>query len=96
MAPFRQLLSKSQSFMWDQNMETAVKKSKEKIIELIIEGFASFDMNLDFSEEGMGWILQQKTFRWPEIVPTCCKEGWNTGSMWGSLLQQIWTELFSY
>ena len=62
-------------------METAVKKSKEKIIELIIEGVASFNTNLvtclspDFYKDGLGWILQQKTCSCPEIIPTCCKEG---------------------
>ena len=63
-------------------METAFKKSKDKIIELIIEGVASFDVELvtrlspDYSKEGMGWILQQKICSCPEIIPTCCEEGW--------------------
>ena len=25
---------------------------------------------------GMGWILQQKRCSCPEIIPTCCEEGW--------------------
>ena len=81
MAPFRHLLSESKPFEWDQYMETAFQKSKEKIIELIIEGVASFDTNLvtclspDFYKDGLGWILQQKTCSCPEIIPTCCKEG---------------------
>ena len=82
MMPFRHLLSESKPFEWDLTMETAFQKSKEIIIELIIEGVASFDTNLvtclspDFSKDGMGWILQQKTCSCPEIIPTCCKEGW--------------------
>jgi len=82
MAPFRHLLSESQPFMWDEMLETAFQQSKKKIIELIIEGVASFDVDLitclspDFSKEGMGWILQQKTCSCQDITPTCCKEGW--------------------
>jgi hypothetical protein len=36
MAPFRHLLSQSQPFVWDQTLETAFRKSKEKITELIV------------------------------------------------------------
>ena len=82
MAPFRHLLSDAKPFQWDEELETAFQQSKEKIIELIVEGVASFDVNLvtclspDFSKQGMGWILQQKMCRCPDITPTCCKEGW--------------------
>ena len=44
-------------------METAFRKSKERIIELIVEGVASFNMDLvtclspDDIKQGMGWIL---------------------------------------
>jgi hypothetical protein len=63
-------------------METAFRLSKERIIELIVEGVASFDVDLvtclspDYSKQGMGWILQQKTCSCPEVVPTCCADGW--------------------
>ena len=30
----------------------------------------------DYSKEGMGWILQQKTCSCEEITPTCCADGW--------------------
>ena len=49
-----------------QGLETVFKLSKDKIIDLIVEGVASFDvdlvtcLSLDYSKEGMGWILQQK------------------------------------
>jgi hypothetical protein len=82
MAPFRHLLSQSQTFVWDKTMETAFRMSKERIIELIVEGVASFDVNLvtclspDYSKQGMGWILQQKTCSCPEVMPTCCTDGW--------------------
>ena len=60
MAPFRHLLSQSQPFVWDETMETAFRMSKEMIIELIVEGVASFAMDLvtclspDNSKQGMG------------------------------------------
>jgi hypothetical protein len=82
MEPFRHLLSQSQPFVWDNTLETTFRKSKERIIELIVEGVASFDMDLvtclspDYSKQGMGWILQQKTFSCQEIMPTCCEDGW--------------------
>jgi hypothetical protein len=75
------MLSQSQPFVWDVSMETAFRKNKEKLIELIIEGVASFDVELvtylspDYSEESMGWILQQKKCTCPKIVPTCCEDG---------------------
>ena len=82
MAPFRHLLSQSTVFEWNEDLEAAFKKSKEKIAELIKDGVASFDMELvtclspDYSKLGMGWILQQKTCACPKIIPTCCEESW--------------------
>ena len=82
MAPFRHLLSESKPFEWNSNMESAFQQSKQRIAELIIEGVASFDMNLvtclspDFSKQGMGWILQQKLCNCQNITPTCCSDGW--------------------
>ena len=80
MDPFQHLLSQSQPFVWDMALEAAFKRSKEKII----EGVASFDVNLitclflspDYSKKGMGWILQQKICSCKKIVPTCCVDGW--------------------
>ena len=82
MAPFRHLLSQATPFEWNDDLEDAFNKSKEMIIELIKDGVASFEMDLitclspDYSKMGMGWILQQKRCSCPEIVPTCCEEGW--------------------
>ena len=82
MAPFRHLLSPSTPFVWNDELETSFQKSKEKIVELIRAGVAAFDPNLttclspDYSKDGMGWILQQKTCSCAVIKPTCCKDGW--------------------
>ena len=75
MAPFRHLLSQSTTFGWNEDLEAAFKRSKEKIVELIKEGVAAFDMDLitcrspDYSKEGMGWIIQQKTCKCPDVTP---------------------------
>lgn len=82
MAPFRHLLSPSTTFTWTKELETAFQRSKQKIVELVKEGVAAFDPTLttclspDYSKEGMGWILQQKTCKCPKINPTCCTDGW--------------------
>ena len=45
MAPFSHLLSQSSSFKWNEDLVTAFKRSKEKIVELIKDGVAAFDMD---------------------------------------------------
>jgi hypothetical protein len=45
--------------VWDKALETGFRKSKERNIELIVEGVASFDMDLvtclspDYSKHGL-------------------------------------------
>ena len=81
-APFRRLLSQSTAFEWNKDLETAFRRSKEKIVELIKEGVEAFDMKKVtclspvYSKEGMGWILQQKICKCPDIIPRCCEERW--------------------
>ena len=49
---------------------------------MIQEGVHSFDPELttclstDYSKDGMGWILQQKTCVCKKLSPTCCVNGW--------------------
>ena len=82
MAPFRHLLSSNNVFEWTKELEQAFSVSKEKIIQMIQEGVYSFDPELitclstDYSKEGMGWILQQKTCSCQKPSPTCCEVGW--------------------
>ena len=82
MAPFRHLLSPGNVFQWDDKLEEAFVASKSKIVEMIQEGVYSFDPDLvtclstDYSAEGMGWMLQQKTCSCKRISPTCCVSGW--------------------
>ena len=56
MAPFCHLLSQSTTFEWNEDLETAFKRSKEKIVELIKEGVAAFVMNLvTWTTARRGW-----------------------------------------
>merc|ERR1712030_268011 len=77
-----ELLSPATKFLWKEELETSFQTSKEKILELIKEGVASFDPQLttclspDYSKDGMGWILQQKTCSCLKLGPRCCKDGW--------------------
>ena len=58
---------------------------------MIQKGVFSFDPNLetclstDYSKEGMGWILQQKTCGCERISPTCCPDGWRLVLAGGAL-----------
>ena len=82
MAPFRHLLSPGNDFVWSDDLEKAFVASKNKIIELIQQGVYSFDptmvtcLSTDYSKEGFGWMLQQKTCQCEKISPTCCTMGW--------------------
>ena len=82
MAPFRHLLSPKNEFKWDEDMEEAFVASKKEIVRLIKEGVDAFDPELttclspDYSNTGMGWILQQKTCKCTPVSPICCKTGW--------------------
>ena len=82
MAPFRHLLSQSTPFQWNDDLEVAFKRSKDKITKLIMDRVAYFDMELvtclspDYSKQGMSWILHQKRCSCEKIVPTCFDEGW--------------------
>ena len=79
MEPFSHLLIPKSE--WDKEMENAFIASKE-IMKLIRNGVFSFDPGLitclspDYSNAGMGWILQQKTCKCADVTPMCCKTGW--------------------
>ena len=81
MFPFRHLLSPNTTFTWTDELEAAFSGSKEIILDLIKKGVYSFDSELetclspDYSKDGMGWILQQKTCDCKKISPTCFPGG---------------------
>lgn len=81
MAPFRQLLQENK-FYWDGELERIFNDSKNTIINLVIEGVQSFDVNrktclqTDWSADGIGYLLLQKHCNCTPNSPICCKDGW--------------------
>ena len=82
MAPFRHLLSPKTKFEWTEELDILFRKSKESIVNKIIEGVRLFDPTLptcvatDFSGTGIGFFLLQKTCECQSKLPTCCQTGW--------------------
>ena len=82
MAPFRPLLQKNAQFCWTSELEEAFQHSKEEIVRLVIDGVKMYDPELttclspDYSDTGVGWILQQKICNCPVVSPLCCESGW--------------------
>ena len=82
MAPFRHLLQPKTKFEWTEGLDSLFHKSKEAIVNKIIEGVSLFDPTLttclatDFSAHGIGYFLLQKTCQCSARCPTCCKTGW--------------------
>ena len=82
MAPFRHLLKPKVKFEWTEELDRLFIKSKQTIVDKIIEGVALYDMELptclatDFSSIGVGYFLLQKTCGCLSKAPTCCPGGW--------------------
>ena len=82
MYPMRHLLSPKTPFEWTPELDALFAKSKEIIVDKVIEGVKLFDPSLttclatDFSGKGVGFILLQKTCTCTSRTPTCCPEGW--------------------
>ena len=82
MACFRHLLKPKIKFEWTAELETQFTRSKEAIINKIIEGVHLFDPKLttclatDFSGTGIGYFLLQKACSCESKLPTCCPSGW--------------------
>ena len=83
MSPFRHLLSSKTPFQWSADLDRAFRENKSKIVELVDKGVKSFDpykvtcLSPDWSQSGIGWLLQQKECSCPKISPTCCNSGWS-------------------
>ena len=81
--PFRDLVKKKTQFVWNENLEKAFQQSKQIIVGLVKKGVTTFDINwvtclaLDWSKEGMGFLLLQKYSTCPtEKASVCCPDGW--------------------
>ena len=82
MAPFRPFLSPKTKFKWDASLDLAFSRCKKEILRAIESGVEMFDPNLptclrtDWSKEGMGYYLMQKTCACLTVHPACCADGW--------------------
>jgi hypothetical protein len=82
MLPFRHLLKPDEAFVWTDTLEEAFKKSKESILEAVKNGVKTFDLNrktcvaTDWSKQGIGFVLLQKTCSCEDDSPICCSDGW--------------------
>ena len=65
MAPFCEIIKPNSEFYWDDSLENIFKASKETIVNLVIDGVQSYDVN-----------KQQKHCECTDDSPVCCKDGW--------------------
>ena len=82
MAPFHELLStKNRKFYWDATLDQVFEESKRKIVDLIIDGVKSFEVNRptcissDWSKTGIGFFLRQQHCQCPTLQGPECGEG---------------------
>jgi len=82
MEPLRDLL-KSDRFYWDEALSAAFEESRQQILQRIKHGVHTFEvgkstcLSTDWSKEGVGFILQQKSCTCNmELAPLCCNDGW--------------------
>ena len=84
MAPFReQLSSQNKKFHWDATLDGIFEASKKKIVELIVEGVKSFEierptcLSSDWSKTGIGFFLHQQHCSCPTAKgPDCGNRHW--------------------
>ncbi|RDH89254.1 MAG: hypothetical protein DIZ77_16200 [endosymbiont of Seepiophila jonesi] len=80
--PFRELLSPSTPFYWDETLDAALAHAKSEIIKTIAEGVKIFDkrrktcLSTDWCKYGIGFSLGQKHCSCPSEEPWCCNTGW--------------------
>ena len=83
MTPFRHLLKPKSIFEWTRELQETFDKSKQEIINKIIDGIKTYDPSLvtclapDFCKTGLGFHLLQKKCKCEHITPVCCKDGWS-------------------
>ena len=82
MQPFRDLLSPSTKFYWDNHLSDCFTIAKEAIIQSVSEGVRIFDkerktcLSTDWCKQGIGFSLYQKHCECMSDIPTCCPSGW--------------------
>lgn len=85
MAPFRELLKKSQKkqVYWDDHLKMKFHQAQEAICQLAKDGLVYYDKTrptvaiTDWSKEGLGFVILQQRCSCSSIeYPFCCKGGW--------------------
>ena len=82
MAPFRELLRPSAAFYWDERLQKLFEEAREEIVTKVEAGVKMFEMDkvtclaTDWSKEGVGFFMFQKSCDCQDIKIGCCKEGW--------------------
>ena len=78
---FRDLLKKDSKWYWDDVLSRTFEDTKKIIVEQIIDGIKSFEVNrpcalwTDWCKSGVGFSLFQKRCDC-HLDPTCCETGW--------------------
>ena len=82
MEPFRHLLKPDTTFLWTEQLQEALEKSKAEIIRAVERGIETFDRDKvtclmpDWSKTGIGFKLCQKNCDCEPVSPNCCPDGW--------------------
>ena len=80
--PFRELLSPSTPFYWDDTLDAAFVHAKSEIIKTIADGVKIFAkrrrtcLSTDWCKYGIGFSLGQKHCSCPSNELWCCQTGW--------------------
>ena len=83
MKPFRELQNGTNKVVyWDEYLQSAFERSRDEICKLIEIGLTCFRKDretalvTDYSDDGLGFILLQKTCQCVLTDPFCCVDGW--------------------
>ena len=82
MAPFRELLSGKNDFIWTDEMDEAFESAKAEIVAQVKDGVKVYEMGKttalvsDWSKTGLGYALLQKHCFCSGKVINCCARGW--------------------
>ena len=82
MQSFRDILSPSTEFYWDDHLRDRFTMAKDAIIQSVSEGVRIFDkerktcLSTDWCKQGIGFSLYQKHCECVSEVPFCCPSGW--------------------
>ena len=80
--PFRERLSPSTPFYWDDTMDAAFAHAKSEIVKTVADWVKIFDkrrktcLSTDWCKYGIGFSLGQKQCSCPSDEPWCCQTGW--------------------